>query len=146
MKSMSAAPFGQSVPRFTGWSGSPSMWKTLARAFLARSPRLYIRMPQETAQYGQVLRVSVARLNLNSRTSASAAVGEKPSRTRLEPAKDALVTFKNSRRVTSAMTIPLRHVCRPLELYSCARRGARAARLDPRAGGNRRLLGRFVTL
>ena len=34
--------------------------------------------PQATEQYGQVLRVSVARASLNSRTSASASVGEKP--------------------------------------------------------------------
>src|SRR5215470_17584931 len=82
------------------------MWKMLERAFLARSPRLYIRTPQATEQYGQVLRVSVARLSLNSRTSASAAVGEKPSRTRLDPARVAPVTLRNSRRVTSAMAIP----------------------------------------
>src|SRR5256885_14169637 len=79
----------------------------LDRAFFERSPRLYMRTPQATAQYGQVLRVSVARASLNSRTSAIAAVGEKPSRARLEPARVALVTFRNSRRVTSAMAIPL---------------------------------------
>src|SRR2546429_197134 len=82
------------------------MWKMLERAFLERSPRLYMRTPQATAQYGQVLRVSVARASLNSRTSASAAVGEKPSSTRLDPAREAPVTFRNSRRVTSAMAIP----------------------------------------
>src|SRR5256885_11505390 len=94
----------------------------LDRAFFERSPRLYMRTPQATAQYGQVLRVSVARASLNSRTSAIAAVGEKPSRARLEPARVALVTFRNSRRVTSAMAIPL-HACRrpksiPLGLVS----------------------------
>src|SRR5256885_17140015 len=83
----------------------------LDRAFFERSPRLYMRTPQATAQYGQVLRVSVARASLNSRTSAIAAVGEKPSRAMLEPARVALVTFRNSRRVTSAMAIPL-HACR----------------------------------
>src|SRR5215468_6097962 len=82
------------------------MWKMLACAFLARSPRLYISTPQATEQYGQVLRVSVARASLNSRTSASAVAGEKPSRTRLDPARVAPVTFRNSRRVTSAMAIP----------------------------------------
>src|SRR5215472_6915607 len=78
----------------------------LERAFLARSPRLYMMTPQETAQYGQVLRVSVARLSLNSRTSASAVLGEKPSRARLDPARVAPVIVRNSRRVTSAMAYP----------------------------------------
>src|SRR5215472_15386498 len=78
----------------------------LERAFLARSPRLYMMTPQETEQYGQVLRVSVARLSLNSRTSASAASGENPSRARLDPARVAPVILKNSRRVTSAMAFP----------------------------------------
>src|SRR5215813_12023465 len=82
------------------------MWKMLERAFLARSPRLYMMTPQETEQYGQVLRVSVARLSLNSRTSASAASGEKPSSARLDPARVAPVILKNSRRVTSAMAFP----------------------------------------
>src|ERR1700693_6617117 len=86
----------------------------LDSAFLARSPRLYMSTPQATAQYGQVLRVSVARASLNSRTSAIAAVGEKPSSARLDPAREALVTFRNSRRVTSAMSLPL-HACRPAE-------------------------------
>src|SRR6266403_3228399 len=90
------------------------MWKMLERAFFERSPRLYMRTPQATAQYGHVLRVSVARASLNSRTSAIAALGEKPSRARLDPAREAPVTFRNSRRVTSAMAIPL-HACRPSE-------------------------------
>src|ERR1700681_2133439 len=87
------------------------MWKMLERAFFERSPRLYMRTPQATAQYGHVLRVSVARASLNSRTSAIAAVGEKPSSARLDPAREALVIFRNSRRVTSAMAIPS-HACR----------------------------------
>src|SRR6516164_9196047 len=82
------------------------MWKMLARAFFARSPRLYMSTPQATEQYGQVLRVSVARASLKTRTSARAAVGEKPSNTRLDPARVAPVTLRNSRRVTSAMAIP----------------------------------------
>src|SRR5580700_4998110 len=75
----------------------------LDSAFLARSPRLYMSTPQATAQYGQVLRVSVARASLNSRTSAIAAVGEKPRSARLDPARETPVILKNSRRVTSAM-------------------------------------------
>src|SRR5215470_4265398 len=78
----------------------------LAFAFFAPAPRLYITIPQATEQYGQVLRVSVARASLNTRTSARAAVGEKPSSTRLDPARVAPVTLRNSRRVTSAMVSP----------------------------------------
>src|SRR6516164_4515188 len=98
------------------------MWKMLARAFLARSPRLYMSTPQATEQYGQVLRVSVARASLNSRTSASAAVGEKPSNTRLDPARVAPVTLRNSRRVTSAMVSP-RTCLKTAEVYTPLRRG-----------------------
>ena len=50
-----------------------------APAFLALSPRLYMIRPQATEQYGQVLRVSVVRVSLKVRTSASAASGENPS-------------------------------------------------------------------
>src|ERR1700680_586718 len=90
------------------------MWKMLALAFLAASPSPYITTPQATAQYGQVLRVSVALSSLNCRTSASAADGEKPISARLDPARVALVIFRKSRRVTSAMAIPS-HACRPPE-------------------------------
>src|SRR5580704_16784893 len=78
----------------------------LDSAFLARSPRLYMSTPQATAQYGQVLRVSVARASLNSRTSAIAAVGEKPRSARLDPARETPVILRNSRRVKSAMANP----------------------------------------
>ncbi len=50
MKSTSPAPFGQRVPRFTGWSGSPSMWKIAGSAFFALSPRLCMIRPQLTEQ------------------------------------------------------------------------------------------------
>src|SRR6516164_11381064 len=99
------------------------MWKMLERAFFARSPRLYMSTPQATEQYGQVLRVSVARASLNSRTSASAAVGEKPSSTRLDPASVAPVTLRNSRRVTSAMVIPRSMSEDDRSLYSFKKRG-----------------------
>ena len=39
MKSRRLAPFGQSVPRLTGWSGSPSTCMISVRAFFERSPR-----------------------------------------------------------------------------------------------------------
>src|SRR5882762_4507789 len=74
-------------------------------AFLEASPSPYMMMPQATAQYGQVLRTSVVRASLNSRTSASASVGEKPSSARLDPASEAPVTIRNRRLVMSAMEI-----------------------------------------
>src|SRR5580658_1738850 len=76
----------------------------LGCAFFAPSPRPYIRMPHATEQYGQVLRVSVARVSLYSRTSASASPGEKPMSAKLEPTSDMPVTFKNWRLVNSDMT------------------------------------------
>src|ERR1700722_20329281 len=85
----------------------------LAWAFFAWSPSPYMRMPQATAQYGQVLRVSLAWASLNSRTSASATDGENPISARLDPAREAPVTAKNRRRVMSTMKIPFwaRRVC-----------------------------------
>jgi hypothetical protein len=58
-------------------------------------------IPQPTEQYGQVLRVSVVRESLKLRVSARAAVGEKPSATRLEAARPAPLTRKNSLRFMS---------------------------------------------
>src|SRR5256885_12803758 len=49
-KSSSEAPLGHSVPRLTGWSGSPSTWITDSLAFLAPSLSEYISMPQPTEQ------------------------------------------------------------------------------------------------
>src|ERR1700761_4441676 len=98
MKSIRLEPFGHSVPRFTGWSGSPSMWMMLDFAFLALSPSPYIRIPQPTEQYGQVLRVSVVRDSLYWRTSASAGAGEKPMRAKLDPASVVAEIFRNCRR------------------------------------------------
>src|SRR6267142_521237 len=79
----------------------------LGWAFLAPSPKLYITTPQATAQYGHVLRVSVVRESLNSRTSASATEAEKPSSARLEPASVAPVIFRNWRRVRSVIRAPV---------------------------------------
>lgn len=70
-------------------------------AFFALSPRLYMSMPQPTEQYGQVLRVSVARSSLKLRISASASVAEKPSIARLELPRLALCTLS---RTCSAAT------------------------------------------
>src|SRR5690242_19570978 len=53
--------------------------------------------PQETAQYGQVLRVSVVREILNARISASARETSKP-RAMVPP---IVVALKNPRRVSS---------------------------------------------
>src|SRR5262245_31904727 len=88
------------------------MWKMLAVAFFDRSPYEYMSTPQATEQYGQVLRVSVARASLNSRTSASASRGEKPSRARLDPASDAPVSVRNWRLVRSVIGIPLGTSCK----------------------------------
>src|SRR5712671_2444314 len=55
--SSSAEPLGHNVPRFTGWSGSPSMWMMLDRAFFARSLMVQRRIPQATEQWVLVLRV-----------------------------------------------------------------------------------------
>jgi len=74
----------------------------------APSPSPYIRMPQPTEQYGQVLRVSVVRESLYCRTSASAAVGINPSRARLEPATVEPVILRNCRREICVMAILVR--------------------------------------
>src|SRR5271165_1342006 len=96
----------------------------LGCAFLAPSPRPYIRMPQATEQYGQVLRVSVARVSLYSRTSASAGPGEKPIIARLKPTSDIPVTFRNWRLFKSDMTTLLvRRLCGSL--------GSTLGSLDP---------------
>src|ERR1700733_14863429 len=83
------------------------MWMMADLAFLDPSPSPYITTPQATAQYGQVLRVSVVRRSLNSRTSATASEGEKPMSARLEPASVAPVICRNWRRVRSVMRTPL---------------------------------------
>src|SRR6478672_4914507 len=50
MSSLIVIPLGQSVPRETGWSGSPSTWTTAAFAFLDLSPRVWMMTPHPTAQ------------------------------------------------------------------------------------------------
>jgi len=64
--------------------------------------------PQETEQYGQVFRVSVARVSLKVLTSASAAFGEKPIMAMEEPPSPAVHTLKNCRRVTFIESSPYR--------------------------------------
>src|SRR5262252_3285070 len=75
-------------------------------AFLALSPRLYMITPQPTAQYGQVLRVSVVRASLKLRTSARTGCGEKPIIARLEPVSPAPQTLKNCLRFMSISGTP----------------------------------------
>src|SRR5438477_9235208 len=82
------------------------MWMMADLAFFDPSPSPYITTPQATAQYGHVLRVSVVRRSLNSRTSATAAVGENPMSARLDPASVAPVILRNWRRLTSVMRTP----------------------------------------
>src|SRR5262245_29038910 len=72
--------------------------------FFALSPSVYMIRPQLTEQYGQVLRVSVVRASLKLRVSASAAVGENPIATRLEPTSPAPLTRK---KVLRFMSIPI---------------------------------------
>src|SRR5262245_38165483 len=74
--SSTPAPFGQSVPRLTGWSGSPSTWMITGFTFFDVSPSVYMIIPQLTEQYGQMLRCSVVRASLNERASTSAGPGE----------------------------------------------------------------------
>src|SRR6266446_9808522 len=96
MSYLSVAPFGQSVPRLVGQSGSPSTCTTVGATFFALSPRVWMITPHATAQYGQMLRVSVVRAILNCRISARARDMSNPT-----PAA-ALATaapFKNVRRL-----------------------------------------------
>ena len=51
-------------------------------------------------------RVSVLRASLKVRTSASAAVGEKPIATRLDPVKPPAATLKNWRRESCMFPLP----------------------------------------
>src|SRR5512133_4361663 len=60
--------------------------------------------PQPTEQYGQVLRVSLVRASLNSRTSARTRLAEKPSAVRLVAPLDDAVTLRNCRRVNARGT------------------------------------------
>src|SRR6266849_344100 len=85
MSSLRVAPLGHSVPRLIGWSGSPSTCTTCAVTFFALSPRVWMITPHDTAQYGQVLRVSVVRAILNCRISARALDMSKPMPTAAPP-------------------------------------------------------------
>ena len=66
MSCISDDPFGHSVPRLIGWSGSPSTCTTCAVTFFALSPNVSLTTPQLTEQYGQVDRVSVVRAIFSS--------------------------------------------------------------------------------
>src|SRR6266853_4254253 len=82
------------------------MWMIEVVTFLALSPSPYMMTPHPTAQYGQVLRVSVVRASLKLRVSASTAVGQNPNATRLDPARPAALALKNCLRFMS-MACPL---------------------------------------
>src|SRR5262245_52888174 len=94
--------------------------------FFALSPSVYMIRPQLTEQYGQTLRVSVVRASLNWRVSAKAAVGEKPSATRLEPTSPAPLARRNCLRFMSIRGSLLRASVRVLPRL----RHGRAKRLD----------------
>src|SRR5882757_3224226 len=87
------------------------MWMIEVVTFLALSPSPYMMTPHPTAQYGQVLRVSVVRASLKLRVSASIAVGQNPSAARLEPTRPAALALKNCLRFMSiACPLPLRKI------------------------------------
>jgi hypothetical protein len=48
MSCISEEPFGQSVPRLMGWSGSPSTCTPCGVTFFALSPRVWMMTPQLT--------------------------------------------------------------------------------------------------
>jgi len=100
MSSRSVAPLGQRVPRLIGWSGSPSTCTTAGFTFFALSPSVWMITPQETAQYGQVLLVSVVRAIFNSRISARAFLRSNPSAT--APPTVAAEPFKKVLRLTGS--------------------------------------------
>jgi hypothetical protein len=64
--------------------------------------------PQLTEQYGHVLRVSVVRERRKFLVWASAAVGEKPNATKLDPNNPALLALKKCRRFMSMITLLLK--------------------------------------
>jgi len=72
MSYLRVAPFGQSVPRLVGASGSPSTCTTVVATFFALSPSVWMMTPHATAQYGQMLLVSVVRAIFSCRISARA--------------------------------------------------------------------------
>src|SRR3990167_4490146 len=98
MQCLSDAPFGQRVPPFMGWSGSPSTWTTVGRTLYELSPRVCIITPQLTEQYGQVLLVSVVRAIFSWRAWAIAGVTSKP-----KPVSNAplALSFRKERLVSS---------------------------------------------
>src|SRR5712692_2277943 len=95
MSYLSVAPFGQSVPRLIGLSGSPSTCTTVGVTFFALSPRVGMVKPHATARYGHILRVSVLRAILTCRIPARARDTSNPI-----PAAAPATTapFKNVRR------------------------------------------------
>src|SRR5882724_875899 len=95
MSYLSVAPFGHSVPRLVGASGSPSTCTTVDLTFFALSPSVWTMTPHATAQYGQMLRVSVVRAILSCRISARACEMSNPIPT---AAPAAAARFKNVRR------------------------------------------------
>src|SRR5467141_1021993 len=103
MSSRSVMPLGQSVPRLMGWSGSPSTCTTDGFTFFDLSPSVWMITPQETEQYGQVLRVSVVRAIFNSRISARACLRSNPSAT--APPTAAAEPFRKVLRFTGWLLV-----------------------------------------
>src|ERR1700730_2038207 len=95
MSYLSVAPLGHSVPRLVGASGSPSTCTTVDLTFFALSPSVWTMTPHATAQYGQMLRVSVVRAIFSCRISARARDMSNPIPA---AAPAAAAPFRNVRR------------------------------------------------
>src|ERR1043166_5149533 len=102
MSCWSDAPFGHSVPRLIGWSGSPSTCTTCGIAFFARSPSVWMMTPQLTEQYGHVLRVSLVRAIFSVFACAYAGAMSNPN---AETAAPAAADFKNVRREMAILRV-----------------------------------------
>src|SRR5207302_590753 len=61
MSYLSVAPFGQSVPRLVGASGSPSTCTTVGLTFFALSPKVWTITPHATAQNKRGMELILAR-------------------------------------------------------------------------------------
>src|SRR5438105_15744530 len=90
--------------------------------------------PQETAQYGQVLRVSVVRAILNCRISARARDMSKPIPTAAPPSAAPL---RNVRRLMGPPDRPITPLASPYLFRSIERPPAQTDHLRPAGNGPR---------
>src|SRR5206468_12078266 len=100
-------PFEQSAPRLIGLSGSPSTCTTVGVTFRALSPRVWMITPHATAQYGQMLCVSVVREIFSSRACASAGRTSKPKAVVTAPlVKAPLIKLLRDRSIACPALLP----------------------------------------